>query len=952
MTALANATDELQLSVVRLHHYNQPSRTCGTGFWLSNDGLIATCAHVIPTRLRTPSAKGDLGVACHALNWSGSAHLQQIEPTMDIAVLRVNDTLPHRVHVLPLNREVVYGHQFRSFGYRKSQHFTGLDTRGEIRARTLSRRGDVWAEVIQLYSDEIEEGMSGAPIFDLEVQAVVGIVSLFWRETTTTTDSRLMFGVPVAGLLDLMPHLGHRFQAEARGQHNYQIAYVRTRVPFPTYKSLSFYVPRTDSAGKDLVTEIARDMDGSAHHIFSICGAGGVGKSTVAYELCRRLFTVRFPDGIVWVTADGRSSYDLHALLDDILIELGEQTPRSASVGTRIERVYDFTRTKSILLVVDNFETIADHAVVEFLSRFPSQVLVTTRHQVDRDGWKHYYLRDMKRSEAIQFIRSEITNSAHADRLADHDPSMIYNISGGNPMLMRWTLARLEQMQTLEDVVEILQSGEGDAVDRVFNRSFQLLDPDSKSLILCISLFVPSCSIELLEGFLQLPRRRLMSAISTLSSLALVDRVSESGRLILVPATRYAARAKLEQNPREYEAILQSFVDLVLGFVRSVHDSGVASMLRLKTEEKNIFEAMDWALHLNLPLIVVDFVRRLGGGLGFLDLHSSWPEAMSRLTRALMNVADPSVQAELKAAYFHIGRGYFHVGEYDQASHYYTLALEHYLTIDDSHNAAFVLLHMGRQERLRSHHEEALAHFVNGLRMSREHEDLRIESIILNEIGVLRMQQGLFAEAESELSQSRKIKIRLGDINAAAISQYQLGNLALLDSKLNVALEHYEAALVVFEAHGNLRDQASCLAQIGWLQFQMGEDAAAGEFLRRAADLFRDLGDDRGRAKSHCYLGILSVRMLAFEEARTQFEMATTNSRRLRSPELDALIEYGYGLLQLGVGDRLDGRTRLQRSVQYFREIKHPMSAMVEASLREEAGIGGQVQGGTQSAGP
>jgi S1-C subfamily serine protease len=61
--------------------------------------------------------------------------------------------------------------------------------------------------IIKIYSDEIEEGMSGAPVLDLDANRVVGIISLHYPAKDNNVDTKLNFAIPVESIIKVCPSI-------------------------------------------------------------------------------------------------------------------------------------------------------------------------------------------------------------------------------------------------------------------------------------------------------------------------------------------------------------------------------------------------------------------------------------------------------------------------------------------------------------------------------------------------------------------------------------------------------------------------------------------------------------------------------------------------------------------------------------------------------------------------
>ncbi len=175
---------DFQASIVYLLNadsiHSVDSRTAGTGFVVTTDGFIVTCAHVInfaqPGELvrlifydpNVTKEKREIRVARVVPDYLRDVSVE------DIAILRLEGALPGQVVPLPLRQSFnTQGQTFRSFGFPEAKPEDGLLSECRI-------LGSVSADnipLLQLSSSEISKGFSGAPIWDDKHQAVIGVVT-------------------------------------------------------------------------------------------------------------------------------------------------------------------------------------------------------------------------------------------------------------------------------------------------------------------------------------------------------------------------------------------------------------------------------------------------------------------------------------------------------------------------------------------------------------------------------------------------------------------------------------------------------------------------------------------------------------------------------------------------------------------------------------------------------
>ncbi len=170
---------DIQSGIVRI--LMPDGSTSGTGFVVSDDGLILTCSHVVqkcrsqergeprPDKVQFVFlATGTLAEGRVLAEWWQGCEAE------DMAVLQVESKLPTGVQALPLGSSTQVGDlSFQSFGFADPNPVGGLQGRGVILGGTTLH--DV--EVLQLRSQEITPGFSGAPVWVPGVQRVVGMIS-------------------------------------------------------------------------------------------------------------------------------------------------------------------------------------------------------------------------------------------------------------------------------------------------------------------------------------------------------------------------------------------------------------------------------------------------------------------------------------------------------------------------------------------------------------------------------------------------------------------------------------------------------------------------------------------------------------------------------------------------------------------------------------------------------
>ena len=102
-------------------------------------------------------------------------------------------------------------HDFRSFGYRRLQNYQGLPAFGKIVGHGEKPRDKKFqGEPLMRASQNIDKGMSGAPVLDTSRNLIVGVIYLAWgsaegphdRDTGLSVDARVLSLEPLCLTLE------------------------------------------------------------------------------------------------------------------------------------------------------------------------------------------------------------------------------------------------------------------------------------------------------------------------------------------------------------------------------------------------------------------------------------------------------------------------------------------------------------------------------------------------------------------------------------------------------------------------------------------------------------------------------------------------------------------------------------------------------------------------------
>ncbi|MCP4593535.1 MAG: trypsin-like peptidase domain-containing protein, partial [bacterium] len=171
----------------------------GTGVVVSMRGRVVTCAHVVEAAMGVHPRDADGAEVGVYFPQAGGGERKDRRATVagcfrqyddDVVLLQLSDgptpLNPDQIAVLGRADESCY-HSFRSYGYRRLSHYIAGHAHGMILDCVEPPEGrSVQTEPVQLESSQINQGMSGAGVLDVERNLVVGIVSETWFPDLST----------------------------------------------------------------------------------------------------------------------------------------------------------------------------------------------------------------------------------------------------------------------------------------------------------------------------------------------------------------------------------------------------------------------------------------------------------------------------------------------------------------------------------------------------------------------------------------------------------------------------------------------------------------------------------------------------------------------------------------------------------------------------------------------
>lgn len=208
------SSEDLTKGIVQILRHD--GTVAGTGFVISKN-MITTCAHVV---LEARAVPGDR-VKVRFNNPDSTECKAFVIPERwrspengDISILTFEEELPSEVEILLIGSSAgVTGHKVCTFGFPVVGDIKGIWGHGEVIGK-VTERGN---SLLQIESNEITKGFSGAPLWDEPRQRVIGIVVGAIKKDLLDKLQNVSFAIPSEMVQSICPELKVRDICPYRG---------------------------------------------------------------------------------------------------------------------------------------------------------------------------------------------------------------------------------------------------------------------------------------------------------------------------------------------------------------------------------------------------------------------------------------------------------------------------------------------------------------------------------------------------------------------------------------------------------------------------------------------------------------------------------------------------------------------------------------------------------------
>jgi tetratricopeptide (TPR) repeat protein len=252
--------------------------------------------------------------------------------------------------------------------------------------------------------------------------------------------------------------------------------------------------------GRELVNVAGRLSDSRIRAV-CITGLGGVGKTTLTAEVAHRQ-AWRFPDGIVWLSAQNLPGLGLADLLRELELVLGSLDIKDKEPDDQQHAAMAALRRSACLVVLDSLEQVKDAAAHRALLGFlrglepwgRSKAILVSRlatPEVDAlEGSFRLPLRGMAEGAALRKLAAEArrVGMAELSSVAERERRTWVRAVDRNPKMIEW-LAGLRDIARIRHTMGTLPPDYQTRVTALLDSSLATLTPAGRALLLRLRLF-------------------------------------------------------------------------------------------------------------------------------------------------------------------------------------------------------------------------------------------------------------------------------------------------------------------------------------------------------------------------------------------------------------------------------------------------------------------------------
>jgi non-specific serine/threonine protein kinase len=568
--------------------------------------------------------------------------------------------------------------------------------------------------------------------------------------------------------------------------------------------------------------------------LLTITGAGGTGKTRLSREIARESLT-EFKDGVYFISLSAIENPEL--VIPVIAHTLGV---RETGGQTLKERLQEYLRERKILIVLDNFEQIAESAsqVGNLLSESVNlKIIVTSRIRLQLRFEHEFILQPLEvpdkeslslnqlcKYPAVKLFVERAQAIKPGYTLSDETASSIAEICrrlDGLPLAIELAAVRVkllspeEILTRLSDSLKLLTGGARDLPERqqtmraAIAWSYELLEEEEKKLLNRLAVFAGGFTLGAAEEIVNAEadlKNDLLDTVASLVDKSLVLRrelPNGKSRFRMLAVVREFTHEALDSSgeankTRKHHAkFYASLAETAEPELRA--ERAPEWLETLEQEHDNLRSAIEWGLENNseITLRIVGSIRSFWVRHGYLSEGCKW-------TKQALEKSGEESDPKLRAKAY---------------------------------------LGLGTLSRFQGDLEAAGLFNNESLRLARHFGDKYWISVAVGDLGLIKFMQGDLIQGKALMEESLAIARKLNDRKLVSIRLTGLGEIARATEDYKAAQKYYEEALTIARQESSkylIPIYTFNLASVACL---LGEYQTAHSYALESLDISEKLGD-------------------------------------------------------------------------------------------------------------
>jgi predicted ATPase/class 3 adenylate cyclase len=677
----------------------------------------------------------------------------------------------------------------------------------------------------------------------------------------------------------------HRLKDLRRPKHLYQLVIAGLPSDFPPLKSLeassnNLPVQLTSFVGREKeITEIKQAI--GEHRLVTLTGPGGSGKTRLALQVTAGMIE-HFQNGVFFAALAPITDSGLVASTIAQALGVTEAAGRSIVDGLK-----DYLQSKSLLLLLDNFEQVISAAplVAELLVACSElKILATSREGLRISGEREYPVPPLRLPNRTQQPSAESLSQYPAVELFIQRAQAVnpdFRITNetvpavteicyrldGLPLAIELAAARIKllppraMLVRLENRLEFLTGGARDLPARqqtlrnAIAWSYDLLNEDEQTLFRQCSVFVGGCTLNAIEavaggnpsGALVLDR---LGSMLDKSLLREVESTSGEPRFLMLETLREFGLEQLEANG-EQETIRRRHANFFLVLAEQAEATlesaeQVEWMNRLEQEHDNLRAALEWS---RIGEGAEELCLRLAGTLGlFWEVRGYFSEGRERLSAVLMTETAQGRTAARAKLLARAAELAYRQSDYPATISFAGESLAIGREIGDKQGIASALIKLGNAATEGGDYATAARFLEEALTIWRELEDKHGTARALISLGWAALRPGDYQLAKARLEEALVLSRELADTRSIGFELSGLGEVALRQDEFARAKRLLEESLELRRQLGNKWGVGVSLGTLGWVAMREGDWNRAVARLGESLEVREEISDKGGSA--------------------------------------------------------------------------------------------------------